>query len=292
MSPATWTPQITITGLGSLLSERSSRTTFPTLANFRLGRVHGYRRVFAHPAAIFVERGIADLPSLQIASLSAEPCEGASFVCTVFEVEDEGMDRFREREEEFELVTVPVGPLEPIALGASAPPPEPVTGLMCCRSTDEAYIQTWGEEVGSPPACPAATAHARTSTRPPLWCARATPHPLAAFRDQIPRQRAAHDLGPPARQRRAPVRRLPAALRAGGGEDGRGLPRLLPRRDVPHRPRHDHPSVSRAAPRGHEHAAAARPRGEVRRLSECAWRLSVCSRFIGGGSPDLPGPGA
>ena len=51
---------VTIVGLGSLLSERSSRTTFPNLENFRLGRVHGYRRVFAHSAAIFVERGIAD----------------------------------------------------------------------------------------------------------------------------------------------------------------------------------------------------------------------------------------
>eukprot|EP00908_Phaeocystis_cordata_P016818 Transcript_28135.p1 GENE.Transcript_28135~~Transcript_28135.p1 ORF type:complete len:237 (-),score=59.63 Transcript_28135:835-1515(-) len=137
-------PDVTIVGLGSLLSERSSRTTFPNLANFRLARIDGYRRVFAHPAAIFVERGIADLPSLQIASLSAEPCEGASFVCTVFEVEDEGMDRFREREEEFDLVHVAISPLE-----ASPPPPAEapvVMGLMCCRSTDEAYIRTWGEE--------------------------------------------------------------------------------------------------------------------------------------------------
>ena len=138
-------PDVTIVGLGSLLSERSSRTTFPNLANFRLARIDGYRRVFALPAAIFVERGIADLPSLQIASLSAEPCQGASFVCTVFEVQDEGMDRFREREEEFDLVHVAISPLE-----ASPPPPAEapvVMGLMCCRSTDEAYIRTWGEEV-------------------------------------------------------------------------------------------------------------------------------------------------
>ena len=134
---------VTIVGLGSLLSERSSRTTFPNLENFRLGCVNGYRRVFAHSAAIFVERGIADLASLQFCSLSAEPCEGASFVCTVFEVEDEGMDRFREREEEFELVIVPVSSLE--AEPAWVPPPT-CTGLLCCRSSDEAYIRTWGEE--------------------------------------------------------------------------------------------------------------------------------------------------
>ena len=49
------------------------------------------------------------------------------------------MDRFREREEEFDLQLVPVSPLEP---GAS---PD-VTGLMCCRSTDEAYVELWGQE--------------------------------------------------------------------------------------------------------------------------------------------------
>ena len=48
---------ITILGFGSLLSERSSRTTFPDLFNFRLGRVRNYRRVFGHPASIFFQRG-------------------------------------------------------------------------------------------------------------------------------------------------------------------------------------------------------------------------------------------
>ncbi|KAL1495878.1 hypothetical protein AB1Y20_014522 [Prymnesium parvum] len=133
---------VTVIGLGSLLSERSARATFPTLRNFRLGRVHGYRRCFAHPAGIFFTRGIADLETKQIASLSAEPCEGASFVCTVFEVEDEGMDRFREREEEFELVHAPVHSLSEGNPSSDAQ----LTGLLCCRSTDDAYIARWGEE--------------------------------------------------------------------------------------------------------------------------------------------------
>lgn len=131
-----------VLGLGSLLSEQSARSTFPTLRNFRLGRVHGYRRCFAHSPAIFFSRGIADRESMEMASLSAEPCEGGSFVCSVFEVEDEGMDRFREREEEFDIVHAPVAPLTP------QPTPEPTecTGLLCCRSTDEAYIELWGQE--------------------------------------------------------------------------------------------------------------------------------------------------
>lgn len=138
-------PLITIVGLGSLLSERSARTTFPALRNFRVGRIDGFRRVFAHPAAIFFERGIADLESLQIASLSAEECAGASFVCSLFEVEDEGMERFREREEEFELRHVPFTTLSASADGGEATEAS-ATALMCLRSTDDAYVQLWGQE--------------------------------------------------------------------------------------------------------------------------------------------------
>ena len=49
---------VTLIGFGSLLSEQSSRSTFPTLHSFRLGRVQGFRRLFRHPAAIFFERGM------------------------------------------------------------------------------------------------------------------------------------------------------------------------------------------------------------------------------------------
>ncbi len=118
-----------ILGLGSLLSERSARSTFPQLESFRLGRVEGFRRVFAHSPSIFVERGIADQSSLEMASLSAEPDDTAGFVCAVFSVPDEGWDAFVEREEEFELRTVPfadligvrVAPALPSALSASIP---------------------------------------------------------------------------------------------------------------------------------------------------------------------------
>ena len=73
---------LTVLGLGSLLSERSSRLTLPDLTNFRLVRLHNYRRVFAHTPSVFVKRGIADFDTLEMASLSAEPCEGMSFICT------------------------------------------------------------------------------------------------------------------------------------------------------------------------------------------------------------------
>ena len=40
-------------------AERSARSTFPELINFRIGKLSGFRRVFAHVAPIFFERGIA-----------------------------------------------------------------------------------------------------------------------------------------------------------------------------------------------------------------------------------------
>ena len=45
----------TILGFGSLLSEQSSRLTFPDLENFRLVRVPNYRRLMQHPASIFFQ---------------------------------------------------------------------------------------------------------------------------------------------------------------------------------------------------------------------------------------------
>ena len=129
---------ITILGFGSLLSERSSRLTFPTLKNFRIVRLDGFRRVFAHSPAVFVNRGIADMGSLQMASLSAEPCAGSSFVVTAFEVPNGGlgMEAFREREEEFLLNMVPFTRLDGRSGGR---------GLLCQAGTDAAYIEQWGQ---------------------------------------------------------------------------------------------------------------------------------------------------
>ena len=113
--------EITILGFGSLLSLKSARLTFPTLRNFRLGRVPNHRRVFAHPASIFFQRGIANMDTLEMSSLSCEYVEGSSFVCSVFEVPNEGLSAtgagsddnwvpsqaYLEREEEFEIAMVP-----------------------------------------------------------------------------------------------------------------------------------------------------------------------------------------
>jgi hypothetical protein len=139
---------ITILGFGSLLSERSSRMTFPELQNFRLGRVPDYRRVFGHPASIFFQRGIANLKTKEISSLSAEPCPGhPGFVCSIFEVPNSDMmssngvpsQAFLEREEEFNIVSgVIYHALDDSSVNG--------TGILCTSSDDETYLSRWGKD--------------------------------------------------------------------------------------------------------------------------------------------------
>ncbi|KAK6122605.1 hypothetical protein DH2020_043662 [Rehmannia glutinosa] len=92
---------VSICGFGSLLSERSARSTFPDLLNFRVAKLRGFRRVFAHVAPIFFERGIAKPETKEISSLSVEPCEGETLVVTTFEIQRSEIPSFIEREHEF-----------------------------------------------------------------------------------------------------------------------------------------------------------------------------------------------
>lgn len=133
---------VTLIGFGSLLSETSSRTTFPQLVNFRLGRVNGYRRLFRHPAAIFFERGIARPETKEISSLSVEYVgEGATgeegFVCSLFDVMHFNLQDFLDREEEFAFTMV-----EFTELGEGD---KRGKGLMCLATTDAHVEDRWGK---------------------------------------------------------------------------------------------------------------------------------------------------
>jgi hypothetical protein len=141
---------ITILGLGSLLSERSSRVTFPELQNFRLGRVPNYRRVFGHPASVFFQRGLANMETKECSSLAAEYCQGhAGFVCSIFEVPSQGLvssdgipsTAFLEREEEFDIIQVPFIDFDRSKTEIVADS----KGTLCTRFTDEGYVKRWGE---------------------------------------------------------------------------------------------------------------------------------------------------
>eukprot|EP00386_Alphamonas_edax_P012298 GDKI01038485.1.p1 GENE.GDKI01038485.1~~GDKI01038485.1.p1 ORF type:complete len:273 (-),score=51.20 GDKI01038485.1:29-847(-) len=145
LASATGGDTTTIIGIGSLLSEKSARHTFPLLQRFRLGRLRGYRRVFGHPADIFFERGIANMFTLEISSLAAEPLTAEEmthethrngFIVSIFEVSNDTLEAFHLREEEFRIVRAEVEEEE----GGM------VEGLLCARGSDEEYVQKWGIE--------------------------------------------------------------------------------------------------------------------------------------------------
>ncbi|KFK44216.1 hypothetical protein AALP_AA1G229700 [Arabis alpina] len=125
--------RISITGFGSLLSERSARSTFPDLENFRIAKLVGFRRVFAHAAPIFFERGIANLETKEISSLSVESCEGESLVVTVFEIKRDEIPAFMQRELEFRFLAVVPETMEGKPYTNSA--------VLCARSSDEEFFR-------------------------------------------------------------------------------------------------------------------------------------------------------
>nr|KJB12642.1 hypothetical protein B456_002G028900 [Gossypium raimondii] len=124
---------ISICGFGSLLSGRSARSTFPNLLNFRVAILKGFRRVFAHVAPIFFDRGIAKPETKEISSLSVEPCEGETLIVTVFEIQKAEIPAFMERELEFRFLAVLPETLdgEPFANPA----------VLCTRYSDEEFFQ-------------------------------------------------------------------------------------------------------------------------------------------------------
>ncbi|PON61964.1 Butirosin biosynthesis [Parasponia andersonii] len=125
--------RISICGFGSLLSERSARSTFPDLINFRVARLNGFRRLFAHAAPIFFERGIAKAETKEISSLSVEPCEGESLIVTVFEISKSDIPAYLERELEFRFLGV-----LPETLDGK---PFDNLAVLCARYSDEEFFR-------------------------------------------------------------------------------------------------------------------------------------------------------
>ncbi|CAN6328573.1 unnamed protein product [Urochloa humidicola] len=125
--------RISVVGFGSLLSERSARSTFPDLEGFRVAALRGFRRVFAHAAPIFFERGIAVEATKEFSSLSVEPCEGEMIVVTVFEIKEEEVPAFIEREHEFRFLAVVPEGLDGVPFTNQA--------VVCARYSDEEYFK-------------------------------------------------------------------------------------------------------------------------------------------------------
>jgi len=128
-----------VVGFGSLLSEKSARSTFDSVLNFRLGRVTNYRRIFSHVAPIFLERGIAKRETKEMASLSVEEgTEADSIVVSLFDMKAEEVPAFIAREEEYRFVAV-----QPKELDGTA---SEGLHVMCVASCDEDFISNYGKE--------------------------------------------------------------------------------------------------------------------------------------------------
>ena len=151
---------VNIIGFGSLLSEKSAKSTMPNLRNFRFAKLNGYRRVFAHPANIFVKYGIAKFDTKEFASLSIEPDQTANpFIVSVFEIPINELNSFYQREDEFafkqetvELINTSnikhnnKRSLQLLDDLINTFESKQIEGILCVRSTDNDYIKRWGQE--------------------------------------------------------------------------------------------------------------------------------------------------
>ena len=124
--------QVTILAYGALLSEASSRLTFPDLQDFCYVRIWGMKRVFAHPHLYLLKEHphLLQQDPACCASLSAEPGRpDDSFVAAAFTVVfpdgkagDAQRQAFVQREWTYDIVNVPYHDLE--ASSHTSPPAE------------------------------------------------------------------------------------------------------------------------------------------------------------------------
>ena len=138
-----------VVGIGSLLSERSARHTSPNLRGFKTVRLRGYRRVFAHTAPVFFERGIADGKTREVSSLSMEALEPGDdpreahgprgLVATYFEIPGEEFPALAAREAEFELRAVTYEDDGDDGEGGCSS--DGKKAILCVRSSDAAYVE-------------------------------------------------------------------------------------------------------------------------------------------------------
>lgn len=128
----------------------------PNLRNFRFAKLKGYRRVFAHPANIFVKYGIANFDTNELASLSIEnDLTAKPFIVSIFEIPVNEMDLFYQREDEFTFKEETVEIIPKIINNQAIKmlddlintfESKHVKGVLCIRSTDNEYIKRWGQD--------------------------------------------------------------------------------------------------------------------------------------------------
>lgn len=99
---------ITIIGLGSLLSKESATRTCPSLQNFRIAYLSGWKRVFNKTDSDFVKNNQMPVDHRKYACLSAIPShDQEKMVISAFEIHETEWISFLKREFEYKLIKVP-----------------------------------------------------------------------------------------------------------------------------------------------------------------------------------------
>lgn len=119
---------IPVIGYASLLSPDSARRTAPSLCDFRLVTVRGFRRVFSKVSARWY-RAPHDPSDIRIASCAVRPASATDLVCAAFSVTEADFARLFEREHHYRWVCV---------AGREADGRE-TSGRICAEWTDADY---------------------------------------------------------------------------------------------------------------------------------------------------------
>jgi len=125
------TELITIIGFGSLLSEESARRTCPSLSSFRLGKVHGYGRVFNK-----IDPKSENLNSDNVANWALVDKPDNVTLVTLFEIDREDYPAFARREVDYDLRCIKYIELETDIKGE---------GIGCCAFNDDGEFHAYLE---------------------------------------------------------------------------------------------------------------------------------------------------
>jgi len=100
--------EFSIIGLGSLLSEDSARSTCPSLKDFKIVKVKGWRRIFNKMHSTLAVAGKIPNDSKEYACLSAIPAKDDIIYVSNFKIPTAEWPAFVSREFEYRLIEVPI----------------------------------------------------------------------------------------------------------------------------------------------------------------------------------------
>ncbi len=119
----------TIIGFGSLLSEASARRTTPSLTNYRLVAVSGYRRIFNKTGIVFISTFGASPDDRALSSCATRYDGTTQLTCCAFDIPAAEFPALDEREHRYAWADVTFTD----SRGTAG------RGRMCTESTDDAY---------------------------------------------------------------------------------------------------------------------------------------------------------